>query len=255
MKRPKERRFNGECGLRSIAPVDGGAQPTIAGHAAVFNSLSEDLWGFREKIAPGAFGEALTKSDIRALLNHDPNYVLGRTTNGTLRAWEDDTGLAVEIDPPRTRWAGDLLVSIGRGDISQMSFAFRVGEEEWGEVDGVKERTILSFDEIFDVSAVTYPAYPETDVSVRAGLALEEVDPAQLDAALVRAGIRAGMPPEDSAIIREYLRVLRFLIESPPRDIVDIKEPRDCPGGWSIPQLKRRLRLLELENSFQGEKP
>jgi HK97 family phage prohead protease len=255
MKRPKERRFNGECGLRSIAPVDGGVQPKIAGHAAVFNSLSEDLWGFREKITPGAFGEALVKSDIRALLNHDPNYVLGRTKNGTLRAWEDDTGLAVEIDPPRTRWAGDLLVSIERGDISQMSFAFRVGEEEWGEVDGVKERTIVSFDEIFDVSAVTYPAYPETDVSVRTGLLLEEVDPAQLDVALVRAGTRAGMQPEDSAIIGEYLRILRFLIDPPPGEMATIEDPRDRPRGRSISQLKRRLRLLELENSFQGDKP
>ena len=255
MKRQKERRFNGECELRTIAPVDGGAGPKIAGHAAVFNSLSEDLWGFREKIAPGAFGEALAKSDIRALLNHDPNYVLGRTKNGTLRAWEDDTGLAVEIDPPRTRWAGDLLVSIERGDISQMSFAFRVGEEEWGEVDGVKERTIISFDEIFDVSAVTYPAYPETDVSIRAGLESERVDPVQLDAALVRAGRRAGMQPEDSAIIREYLRILRFLIDPPPRETTSVEEPRDPPRGRSISQLKRRLRFLELENSFQGEKP
>jgi len=161
----------------------------------------------------------------------------------------------VEIDPPRTRWAGDLLVSIERGDISQMSFAFRVGEEEWGEVDGVKERTILSFDEIFDVSAVTYPAYPETDVSVRAGLALEEVDPAQLDAALVRAGQRAGMGPEDSEIVREYLRILRFLIDPPPREAAGFEEPRDRPQGRSMPQLKRRLRLLELEHSFQGEKP
>jgi len=255
MTRQKERRFNGECELRTIAPVDGGAGPKIAGHAAVFNSLSEDLWGFREKIAPGAFGEALAKSDIRALLNHDPNYVLGRTKNGTLRAWEDDSGLAVEIDPPRTRWAGDLLVSIERGDISQMSFAFRVGEEEWGEVNGVKERTIVSFDEIFDVSAVTYPAYPETDVSVRAGLALEEVDPAQLDAALVRAGQRAGMGPEDSEIVREYLRILRFLIDSPQREMGSVEESNDSPRARSMPQLKRRLRLLELEHSFQGEKP
>ena len=254
MNKNRERRFTGNCELRTIVPETGG-RAKISGHAAVFNSLSEDLWGFREKIAPGAFAPALGKSDIRALLNHDPNFVLGRTKSGTVRVQEDETGLAVEIDPPETGWADDLLVSIGRGDISQMSFAFRVGEEEWGEVEGVRERTILSFDEIFDVSAVTYPAYPETDVSIRAGLESEVIDPGRLDAAFVRAGIRAGIPPEDSAIVREYLRILCFLIDPPPRDIVDIKEPRDCPQGRSMPQLKRRLRFLELENSFQGEKP
>src|SRR5512136_1987298 len=110
MRNNVERRFPAGCELRTVAAE--GTSPKIAGHAAVFNSLSEELWGFREKIAPGAFAPALAKSDIRALLNHDPNFVLGRTKNGTLRLREDETGLAVEIDPPETRWADDLLVSI-----------------------------------------------------------------------------------------------------------------------------------------------
>jgi uncharacterized protein len=216
MDRKKERRFTGTCELRAIDAE--GDSKRIAGHAAVFNSLSEELWGFREKIAPGAFKDALGKSDIRALLNHDPNYVLGRTKNGSLRAWEDETGLAVEIDPPSTRWAEDLLVSIGRGDISQMSFAFRVGEDEWETVDGVDHRTILSFDEIFDVSPVTYPAYPETDVSLRAGHC---------------------MGPEELALIRENNRILRSLI--------DLSDQEHKP---TLSQLKRRLRTLELETSL-----
>jgi uncharacterized protein len=216
MDRKKERRFTGSCELRAIAAE--GESKRIAGHAAVFNSLSEEIWGFREKIAPGAFKDALAKSDIRALLNHDPNYVLGRTKNGSLRAWEDETGLAVEIDPPSTRWAEDLLVSIGRGDISQMSFAFRVGEDEWESVDGIDHRTILSFDEIFDVSPVTYPAYPETDVSLRAG---------------------HFMGPEELALIRENNRILRSLI--------DLSDQEHKP---TLSQLKRRLRTLELETSL-----
>ena len=215
MDSKKERRFNANCELRAIVAEDA---KKISGHAAVFNTLSEELWGFREKIAPGAFREALGKSDIRALLNHDPNYVLGRTKNGTLRAWEDETGLAVEIDPPATRWADDVLVSIGRGDISQMSFAFRVGEDDWEMVDGVNQRTIFSFDEIFDVSPVTYPAYPETDVSLRSAY---------------------GMDPEDHALIREHIRILRALIDSPSRE-----------NTRTLSQLKRRLRTLELENSL-----
>ena len=240
MNRNRERRFTGNCELRAIVPETGG-RAKIAGHAAVFNSLSEELWGFRERIAPGAFAPALGKSDIRALLNHDPNFVLGRTKNGTLRVREDETGLAVEIDPPETRWADDLLISIGRGDISQMSFAFRVGEESWETVDGIDIRTILSFDEIFDVSPVTYPAYPETDVSLRDGL----------DAAIVRAGLRTQMQPEDTAIVQEYLRILRFLIDDPPQENGDREVPQDGPRARSLNQIMRRLHILELEQSIE----
>ncbi len=245
MSRNRERRFTGSCELRASEPEAGG-RARIAGHAAVFNSLSEELWGFREKIAPGAFAPALGKSDIRALLNHDPNFVLGRTKSGTLRVQEDEMGLAVEIDPPETRWADDLLVSIGRGDISQMSFAFKVGDESWETVDGVDVRTILSFDEIFDVSPVTYPAYPETDVSLR-----EALNPRELDAAIVRAGRRIGMQPADTAIVQEYLRILRFLIDCPPQATMDSEVPQDGPRVRSLNQIMRRLHLLELEHSIE----
>jgi hypothetical protein len=139
----------------------------IAGHAAVFNTLSEMLWGFRETIAPGAFRDAIDRSDVRALVNHDSNYILGRKKNGTLKLWEDERGLAIDIDPPPTQWANDLLVSISRGDIDQMSFGFTVGEDRWEEVDGETRRTILRVDELYDVSPVTFPAYPETDVALR----------------------------------------------------------------------------------------
>jgi HK97 family phage prohead protease len=245
MNRNRERRFTGNCELRAIAP-EAGVRAKIAGHAAVFNSLSEELWGFRERIVPGAFAPALGKSDIRALLNHDPNFVLGRTKNGTLRVHEDETGLAVEIDPPETAWADDLLVSIGRGDISQMSFAFRVGEESWETVDGANIRTILSFDEVFDVSPVTYPAYPETDVSLREGL-----NPAELDAAVVSACRRMRQQPEDTAIMREYLRILRFLIDGPAQPNGESEVPQDGPRVRSLNQIMRRLHVLELEQSIE----
>lgn len=134
----------------------------IIGHAAVFNQLSEDLGGFREQIAPGAFAKTLKTADVRALFNHDPNYILGRTKSGTLQLAEDDQGLAVEINPPETQWANDLLISINRGDISQMSFAFRTLQDKWE-----KDIRELIEVELFDVSPVTYPAYPQTDVKLR----------------------------------------------------------------------------------------
>ena len=162
-----ERRSYNADELRA-ATGDGEKHPHIVGHAAVFNSLSEPIWGmFRERIEPGAFKETLKTSDVRALLNHDPNYVLGRNKNSTLRLWEDGAGLAVDINPPGTQWANDLLVSIDRGDINQMSFGFIVGEDKWTEEDGLTVRTIMRVDRLFDVSPVTFPAYPETDTSLR----------------------------------------------------------------------------------------
>lgn len=140
----------------------------ITGYAAVFDSYSEEMWGFREVIKPGAFKDAIPISDVRALWNHNADYVLGRSTAGTLTLKEDDKGLYVEIDTPDTQWAKDLLVSMKRGDVNQMSFAFIVSDCNWDEVkDGMPIRTITKIQELFDVSPVTYPAYPDTSVGVR----------------------------------------------------------------------------------------
>ena len=123
-----------------------GESKKIVGYAAKFNSLSEEMWGFREQIAPGAFAEALKKSDVRALFNHDPNYVLGRQSAGTVSLTEDNVGLHYEIDPPDTQWARDIVSSIERGDIAESSFAFSMsgGVEEWDDSAQPAIRTIRS---------------------------------------------------------------------------------------------------------------
>lgn len=163
-----ERRAFAVDELRVERLDDESGAPKIRGHAAVFNSLSEDLGGFREQISPGAFGDAIGRDDIRALFNHNPDFVLGRNKSGTLRLSEDRTGLAVEIDPPDTQVARDLAVSIERGDINQMSFGFRVDRDgqEFEDREGQIIRTLTRV-ALFDVSPVTYPAYPATDVAVR----------------------------------------------------------------------------------------
>lgn len=151
---------------------EGDSEPLkIVGHAAVFNSLSEDLGFFREKIAPGAFAKTIQEADVRALWNHDPNFVLGRTKSGTLKLAEDDKGLAVEITPPNTVWARDLMESIKRGDVDQMSFGFQVIKEEW-EGDANNPIRVLKEVRLFDVSPVTFPAYTATDVQVRSLLSI-----------------------------------------------------------------------------------
>ena len=140
----------------------------MTGHAAVFGEVAEIGGWFREQIEPGAFKASIKKDDVRALFNHDENYVLGRNTAGTLKMSEDETGLKVNIDPPDTQFARDLAVSIDRGDISQMSFAFQVLEEEWirGEKKELDLRKIKKV-RLFDVSPVTFPAYDGTDIAIR----------------------------------------------------------------------------------------
>lgn len=140
----------------------------MTGHAAVFNEITEIGGWFREQIEPGAFKASIKKDDVRALFNHDENYVLGRNTAGTLKMSEDSQGLKVDISPPDTQFARDLAVSIERGDISQMSFAFQVLEEEWirGEKKELDLRKIKKV-RLFDVSPVTFPAYDGTDIGLR----------------------------------------------------------------------------------------
>ena len=143
-------------------------KPQLSGYAAVFGSVTEIAGMFREQIAPGAFAKAAKEDDVRALFNHDANYVLGRTTSGTLRLVEDDKGLRYEADPPDTQWARDLMVSVARGDVSQSSFAFEVTDDEWdyGKRGELPLRTIKAV-RLHDVSPVTYPAYTATTVSAR----------------------------------------------------------------------------------------
>lgn len=147
-----------------------GEKRAITGHAAVFNRDSELLYGsFIERIAPGAFLDSINKpDDIRALINHDGNLLLGRNLSGTLQLKEDERGLHVTIDPPKTSYADDLVESMSRGDITQMSFGFETIEDKWtrGENGEPDIRTLLKV-RLFDVSPVTFPAYPDTDVAVR----------------------------------------------------------------------------------------
>lgn len=144
---------------------------TITGYAAVFDSMSRDLGGFREIIKPGAFRNVLS-NDVRALINHDKNLVIGRSTAGTLKLIEDSRGLRVEIDLPDTSYARDLQESMRRKDITGMSFRFYMHEDfkrgqKWNRsADGVV-REITEFAAIDDVSMVAYPAYTDASATLR----------------------------------------------------------------------------------------
>ena len=152
---------------------DGDNGPKIAGYAVLYNQRSVDLGGFVEEIAPGAFGQSLN-GDVRALWQHDTAAVLGRTTAGTLKIWDDERGVAFELDPPDTQIGRDAVTSIRRGDVDQMSFGFFVEWDDdgrsgamWTEMeDGTYLRRVVRA-ELVEVSPVTWAAYPQTEVGVR----------------------------------------------------------------------------------------
>jgi uncharacterized protein len=161
--------------IQELQVEDSADTPHIRGYAAVFDSLSLPMgaWGpvpVREKIRPGAFRKTLQEADVRALWNHDPSYVLGRNKASTLGLREDEHGLAVDITPPATQWARDLAVSMRRGDVNQMSFGFQVVRDEWerghDQAGDNATRTLLEV-KLFDVSVVTFPAYPATNAGLR----------------------------------------------------------------------------------------
>jgi HK97 family phage prohead protease len=141
----------------------------LSGYAAVFNDPSVPL-PFSERIAPGAFRKTLSETpDVRLLINHE-GLPLARTKNGTLELSEDEVGLRFDADLPDTTEARDLWTLIQRGDVDQMSFAFRVIRQKWNS-----DRTERTLTEVSladgDVSVVTYPAYPTTTVEAREALA------------------------------------------------------------------------------------
>lgn len=167
MNASKEVRFLSRAELR----VGGGEgkPPTIVGYAALFNSLSSDLGGFREVLLPGCFARCLADgADVRALVDHMPYRIIGRNKAGTLRLAEDDKGLRVEIDPPDTTIGRDVVESLRRGDLTGMSFGFFTVSDQWRMVDGLPLRELVEVTlDGGDVSVVTYPAYPDTTVAVR----------------------------------------------------------------------------------------
>lgn len=169
--------------LESRAVIDV-EKRTIEGYAAVFNRWSEDLGGFREIILPGAFAPALERYDldVRALINHDANLILGRTKTGTLEIYEDNIGLSVRIALPDTQYARDLLVMLERGDINQMSFGFETARDRWYEEGGQVYRELLEIGRLYDVSVVTFPAYPQTIAQARDVLNMRKDGAAQAGA-------------------------------------------------------------------------
>lgn len=167
MNSPTSARFSDLERRASPAPAsaDLADDRLIRGYPVVFNVLSEDLGGFKERILPAAVNRSMS-ADVMALVDHDTAKVLGRTRAGTLTMRKDSHGLKVTIEPDlQISYASDIVRAVARGDITGMSFGFRVLDDKWHKEDGKPVRDILDMD-ILEVSVVTFPAYQETDVGV-----------------------------------------------------------------------------------------
>ena len=207
-----------------------GKEPLLRGYVARFNDLSEDLGGFVEKIQRGAFQKTLNEqADVRFLLNHDPNIVLGRSRAGTLEIRERSGGLWIENTLPDTQQARDIAVSVKRGDITQGSFGFRTVKDKWDEEAEPIVRTLQEV-KLIDASLVTFPAYPSTSVSARFSTVAAALATAGDGGELNRAELRA--LATHSKEVQQYLSV-----EPPPRHSAD--GDVSTPPDWGS-RLKRR---------------
>jgi HK97 family phage prohead protease len=149
--------------LRSVAPG------RLEGYAAVFDSWSQDLGGFVERVAPGAFDRSIADPDrIFAAYNHDTQHILGRVGAGTLHLLSDSRGLQFEIDLPDTTIGRDLAVLVERGDVAGASFAFRVRPDgdHWDFSEKQARRTLKDV-ELREITITADPAYPDTSVARR----------------------------------------------------------------------------------------
>jgi HK97 family phage prohead protease len=154
----------------------------IVGYGAVFYNPDDpgteyEAWkGIAERVARTAFDRALKdKDDVRGLFNHDPNFVLGRTTAGTMRLSVDKRGLRYEIDVADTQAGRDVVTSIGRGDLDGSSFSFNVDDQGWDESNAKRPVRVIKSVRLFDVGPVTFPAYEATTTGLRAN-SREEAD-------------------------------------------------------------------------------
>ncbi len=140
---------------------------TLVGYGIVFNMRSENMGGFKEVILPSAVDRTIREgTDVRSYINHDPNRIIGRKNAGTLTMKKDSRGLRVEIHPPDTSYARDLIASVQRGDVNGMSFRFRALTDDWRMEDGMPLREVS--DMVFaEVGPVSEPAYPDTTFAKR----------------------------------------------------------------------------------------
>jgi len=231
----------------SVRQNDAGI-PVFRGEAIVFDAwtwIGSSAYGFSERIAPSAV-DGMGQDDVRFLINHDPNLVLGRSTAGTLKLTATDRALEVEAALPDTSYARDLAVSLDRGDITGMSFAFEILDETPSMRDGKPAYTIEKL-RLHDVSAVTYPAYEQTTGGIRAEAFELVCRAAGLDQKAERALIR-NLTGADTEIADAVTETVRSIAEDEPAVVPDTEERNETavvPDVAAIANdLARRMTVM-----------
>ena len=164
MKNDIEKRTLAECELRVVSEGD---TKKITGYVVKWDKYSEDMGGWKERVAKGAFTNTLANGpDVVSLFNHDAACVLGRRSAGTMSITEDDTGLLIEVTPPDTQVGRDVMASIKRGDVTGQSFMFRTITDAWETRDDTEVRTLKEV-ELREAGPVVFPAYPDSQVALR----------------------------------------------------------------------------------------
>ena len=241
---------------------DTGDVSHIIGHASMFNERYElfewDGWRYLEEVAPGAFKRTIKQHDVRALFNHDPNFVLGRNGKAkTLSLAEDDRGLAYDILAPETDTIRDLVLApMRRGDVTQSSFGFEVLADsvEHNKEEKYSLRTIKEV-KLWDVSPVTFPASPTTDAAVRSALADAGIDVANVADVLMRRRAGQALRASDREFLRTAIEALRVadaelsVSDSDEEHHADPDSASDAERAnhaYQVRAMAMRLRLLEL---------
>lgn len=183
----------------------------IGGYAAVFNRVSQNLGGFVEVVAPGAFADSRSRGwpDVMARYNHDDMALLGTTGGGTLSLGVDDTGLEYDVVVPR----GLAIVHelVGRGDVRKSSFAFRVlpGGDEWTMNDqNYPQRTLLNL-QLIDVAPVNSPAYTDTTAGKRQFRLVEEAR-----GGLESLAVKMAAPVDDVLELAKQNELRKFFVKT-----------------------------------------
>lgn len=166
MMRTEEQKRTANTVFNATRATEDEQNKVIEGYFVLFNEKTELFEGVFEEIAPEAFDNTLD-NDIRALWNHNTQYVLGRNKNGTLAISVDGKGVYGKITLPNTSYANDLHELVKRGDVSQCSFGFNILDEEWTQnTDGTELFRVKKVD-LHEISVVTFPAYEGTSVTAR----------------------------------------------------------------------------------------
>lgn len=231
------------------AAKDGEESRTVTGYGAVINSWSKNLGGFKERIVDGALdGTKKKDADIRALVGHELNQIVGRTKSGTMKTTLDKKGLLTEVDVVRNYIGDGLLESITRGDVDGMSVGFRILDDHWRVEDDELVRDVLSA-EVIEVSYTAFPAYPETSAQVRslAGLGIGEGE--RFLTAMLKREHGIELTPEDRKILLDAQQKIERALGG---ELPDIKKPpvENLGEIRTSDWYRRRLRLAELEFSM-----